>query len=247
MAKRSKKAEQGAFTFVGWGGKRPDAGRAARSARSSVPHGEREGFSRHVPIHVTLRLRRGLPSLREKAFFDVALAALSLSAFGLFFRIVEFSVQGNHLHLIIEAADAASLTIGIKSFTVRFAKALNRKLGRHGPVFADRFHTHVLRTPREVRHALLYVLGNARKHATEAGRILPPDWIDPRSSGPWFRGWADADPRQMLETPKPVAHAKTWLLSIGWLKHGRPLSTRESSASNGGKALTAAAEPVSVG
>lgn len=175
---------------------------------------------------MTLRFRAGLPSFRGDELFAVVLRALTESAFGLFFRIVDFSVQKNHLHLLVEASDTRSLTTGMKSFVSRLSKAVNAHLRRRGPVMADRYHLHVIDSPREARAAYVYLFGNARKHAREAGILIPADWVDPRSSGGWFDGWADAPPNALRNDPKPVATARTWLLRVGWRRHGL-LSVRE--------------------
>lgn len=226
---RKPKRTQGEFRFIGWGGKRRGAGRKRRSSRSNDDHLGRETLTREFPAHLTLRLQPGLPSLREKALFEVVLRALSASAFGLFFRIVEYSVQRNHIHLLIEAADTQSLTTGVKSLVGRLSRAINLALNRTGPVLADRYHLHVIKTPWEARHALVYLFGNARKHAREAGVPVPEGWIDPRSSAPWFRGWSDVDETKLRTDPKPVAEARTWLLRAGWRKHGL-LSVNEAPA-----------------
>ena len=81
------------------------------------------------------------------------------------FRLVHFSVQRDHLHLLAEAHDRRALGRGMQGLAIRVAKAVNRRLDRHGKVFGDRYHAHALRTPRETRSALRYVLSNIRKHA----------------------------------------------------------------------------------
>lgn len=184
-------------------------------------------MAREFAAHVTIRLQSGLPSLRDLAMFEVVLAALTASAFGLFFRIVEYSVQRNHVHLLIEASDSISMTAGMRATGVRLAAAINSHLGRRGPVIADRFHWREIKSPRDARNALLYVLNNARKHALEAGVPIPIDWIDPRSSAAWFTGWSDAEPKQLRSDAKPVANARTWLLTTGWRKFWPLISVRE--------------------
>jgi len=92
---------------------------------------------------------------------------------------------------------------------------MNRLWGRRGRVFADRHHDRILRSPREVRHALRYVLNNARKHGVYFGERQP----DPYSSGRWFDGWKDHV--SQLEVVAPLARARTWLLTRGWRRHGR--------------------------
>ena len=135
------------------------------------------------------------------------------------FRIVHYSVQKNHVHLLLEAASAMDLASGLKSVVARFARAVNRVFRRVGQVLADRCHVHVLRTPHEVRNAIAYVLLNARRHLAKAGRAVPRlAAIDPASSGRWFEGWAE---RLMPAPDLPaVEPARTWLLRTGWRRHG---------------------------
>jgi REP element-mobilizing transposase RayT len=128
------------------------------------------------------------------------------------FRIVHFSVQRDHVHLIVEAHDRAALTHGMRGLTIRAALAVNRALARRGRVWADRYHARELKTPREVRSAIAYVLLNRRKHDARA-----PRGVDPCSSGAWFNGWRS---RQPLSEDSPVAAPRTWLATVGWRRAG---------------------------
>ena len=117
-------------------------------------------------------------------------------------------------------ASVSDLASGMKSIGSRLARAVNRVFGRTGPVLADRSHLHVLRTPREVRNAIAYVLMNARRHAAKLGRRLSREaGIDPASSGRWFAGWRSAV-AAARDVPA-VAEPRTWLLLVGWLRAGR--------------------------
>jgi REP element-mobilizing transposase RayT len=143
------------------------------------------------------------------------------------FRLVHYSIQANHAHLIVEADGPNALGRGMKALGARLARAANRVFDRSGPVLADRYHVRVLRTPREVRNALAYVLLNARRHASKAGRKLSRAFqADPASSGRWFDGWrfaiASASEAAGLQRrqPRPVSPPKTWLLSLGWRDWG---------------------------
>lgn len=107
-----------------------------------------------------------LRSRRSLAVFERALAAVNRRPD---FGVVHFSVQGNHLHLVVEARDRAAISGGVRALGIRLALGLNGMMGRRGPVFADRFHAHVLRTPAEARNALAYVLDNFRGHAVRRG------------------------------------------------------------------------------
>ena len=107
----------------------------------------------------------------------------------------------------------------MQGLLVRVAKALNRAWERRGKVLSDRYHARILRSPREVRYALVYVLQNARKHGAQI------TGIDAFSSGPWFGGWLDRVARGV----RPIAAARSWLLTTGWLRGGL-LSTHEAPA-----------------
>jgi hypothetical protein len=135
------------------------------------------------------------------------------------FRLVHFSIQGNHVHMIVEATSARDLACGLKSVVSRFGRAVNRVFRRAGQVLGDRSHVQVLRTPREVRSAIAYVLLNARRHLAKAGRPLPRTGrIDPASSGRWFRGWFGGSGG--TTDPPAVAQPRTWLLAAGWRRLG---------------------------
>jgi len=161
-----------------------------------------------------MRLREGLASLRRRDELRVLMGAFGAGREGGGFRLVHYSVQANHLHLIVEARSRHALSRGLQGLGVRVARALNRLWRRVGGVFADRYHGHILKSPREVWNALRYVLCNARKHGGWLSRSRP----DPCSSGPWFDGWRDGPPRR--EGSRQVARAHTWLLRKGWRRHG---------------------------
>jgi REP element-mobilizing transposase RayT len=122
-----------------------------------------------MPLHVTLRMAPHVYNLRSRRSFRVIEAALRLGGDRFHVRVIEFSVQGNHIHLLVEAPNRRALARAIQGLSIRVAKGLNRMMGRAGRVFDDRYHARVLRTPTEVRHAIHYVRDNARKHAAQRG------------------------------------------------------------------------------
>jgi hypothetical protein len=144
--------------------------------------------------------------------FDAVRSALA-AASGQTYRVLQFSIQADHVHLVVEADGGIDLIRGCQGLAVRLARAVNRVLGRRGAVWADRYHARDLRTPREVRRALVYVLQNWFKHVPEACGF------DSRSSAAWFTGWRTPVPR--APGPMPVQVARTWLARTGWLRHGR--------------------------
>ena len=109
----------------------------------------------------------------------------------------------------------------MKSISARLARAVNRMYKRRGPVLCGRYHLRVLKTPREVRHALAYVLLNARKHWRERHGQAPTVRIDAASSGRWFDGWKSGALSAGAREPPEVASPHSWLLRVGWRRHGR--------------------------
>ena len=128
------------------------------------------------------------------------------------FRLLQFSVQSDHLHLLVEADEPTRLARGVQGLAVRTAKAINRVLRRRGAVWAERYHAHALKTPREVRNALIYVLNNFRKHVPGARGL------DPRSSAAWFTGWCGVVATVVGRSP--VAAPRTWLGAVSWRRRG---------------------------
>jgi REP element-mobilizing transposase RayT len=228
-------------------GARAGAGRPRKGKSAGVSHLRRPSLSRHHPLHVTLRLAAGLPSLRTQALFCGVRGALAQGQERFGFRLVHFSVQSNHLHLIAEAADRRALSRGVQGLSVRVARAVNGQLQRKGRLFADRYHARALSTPRAVRYALRYVLLNARKHHGTPGgtaRVARPSsvehgattvpfgFIDSRSSAPWFSGFrrpgelafgvteARTEWRASSDLEAPVVKPRTWLLRVGYRRQG---------------------------
>ena len=202
-----------------WGGRRDGAGRK----RGPEPRTDPKARPRlpSLPCHVTLKVRRGLPSLRTLRLVRELEHSFAAACERGRFRLVQYSIQRDHLHAIVEATSARDLASGMKSIAARFARAVNRVFHRSGAVLADRYHLHVLRTPREVRRALSYVLMNARRHLAKLGRNVPRvAEIDPASTGRWFTGWRAGVASRASEEPRPVAVPRTWLLALGWRRHG---------------------------
>lgn len=217
VIKMAEKSRQLALPLHTHGGRRPGAGRKP-GPRPIVPRVAREPLASRYPVHVTLRVLEQVPSLRQEPMCSTLLEALAAGSDRLGMRVVHYSVQGDHLHLIVEARDATSLQRGVQGLSIRIAKALNRIMDNKGKVFADRYHARILRTPREVRAALVYVLGNAHKHERAKGQRLVG--VDPRSSGPWFDGWRNGTVVGRAAGPRASVPAGTWLLQTGWRRHG---------------------------
>jgi len=126
------------------------------------------------------------------------------------FRVVHFSIQDDHVHMIVEAADERSLSRGVQGLAIRLARRVNTMLGIRGGFWGERFHSRELAWPRAVRNAIVYVLMNAKKHGFDFD-------VDPCSSAPWFDGFVEHAPR---DGPSPTRESATWLGATGWRRRG---------------------------
>ena len=194
------------------GGARLGAGRKPRAAHlRRTPHRARPVHRKAHPVHITLRA--GTRSLRTQQVARTLLIALREGNRD-WFRVVHYSIQESHVHLIAEAEDAASLASGVRGLMVRIARRVNRLLHRRGRFWADRWHGRALEGPRQVRNALVYVLQNHKKHTQSAS-------LDPLSSAASFDGFASVIPDGFRGVGPPwVVAAKTWLLAKGWRRRG---------------------------
>jgi REP element-mobilizing transposase RayT len=183
---------QGELAFPNsWGGRREGAGRPRKRGKRNVEHRVRPVVAKRFPVHVSVRMGRAVRNLRKLPCLRVIEKAFNAAQgrFGL--RLCHFTVQSNHLHLIVETTDRVALSRALKGLGVRVAKGLNRLMGRSGQVIEDRYHAHILKTPAEVRSAVIYALGKLQKH----------------------RGGAGWDPYCSLARADLVVEPRTWLLA----------------------------------
>jgi REP element-mobilizing transposase RayT len=218
------------------GGHREGAGRPPKNGHASEKHQVRERFAARHPISITIRIERAVGQMRRRRAYQAIRRALRVSLGRTDFRVIHISLQPQHIHLVVEAASAEALAKGMQGLQISAARRLNAAISfergtkRTGRVFSDRYHARVLKTPREVRNAINYVLNNWRHHGLDRGFESMFWEIDPFSSAGGFAGWSNLTstdtPRDDLDEPDgsrpslPTAVPQSWLLNVGWMKHG---------------------------
>ena len=218
-----------------------------KERRARMPHRTRPAFEARKPIHITIRVDEVIGRLRTRdAYMAIREAAITVMKRE-DFRIVHLSIEGTHIHLLVEADHRDALSRGMRAFEGSAAKHLNAafsktggwwerkraaRLGhalskrRKGRVFSDRYHETFIKNPKQARHALAYVLNNWRRHREDRGERARGWLIDPFATGWAFDGWRErADTPfawKLRETyqPIPVRMPRSWLLSTGWRRYG---------------------------
>src|SRR5258705_477625 len=161
--KARKGAQQQAFVFRTWGGARKGGGRRPSGRKRGVSHLPRPVLKHRFPVHVTWRMRGDVWNLRAQRCLGPLRTAFWKSAKDSF-RVVHYSVMGNHIHLMVEAQDRRTLSLGMQGLGVRVARALNKVMERKGHVLKERYHARILRSPTEVKRVRVYLLDNAKHH-----------------------------------------------------------------------------------
>ncbi|MEO7732882.1 MAG: transposase [Kofleriaceae bacterium] len=167
------------------GGKRKGAGRKPTHGRAGAPHKKRDEIDGRDVLHVVLRAVSGVGSLRRREVYK-AVRAASATAAGTEarrgrFRIVQLSIQHDHIHMLVEAESTEALASGMQGFQISAARHINSALRaggrrRRGSVFADRYHLVVIRSPKQARHVLAYVMNNWRKHGEDRSGLAATGW-----------------------------------------------------------------------
>lgn len=202
------------------GGRRVGAGRK-KTLEKSPNHVTRSELSTKHGVHTSLRCVRGIPSLRNRGIYEgvrcVLLRFLELDDF----RIVHISIQRNHLHFVVEAANKRALARGMQTLAIQLARAINEQWDRSGKVFAYRYGAKQIKTYRYARNVLAYVLNNWRRHRADIYEGCELNFLDQFSSGVSFNGWTmEFGPPTFAYVPLPVSPPKTYLLREGWKQYG---------------------------
>ena len=208
-------------------------GRPKSGLRASERHKTREPLNTRTPVHVVIRVTDEVGGLRKKRAFVAIREGLITILKRTDFRVVHLSIQATHVHLLVEADNAEALSRGMQGFQISAAKHLNAELvdpetgkRRRGTVFADRYHATQIRSPRAARNTLSYILNNWRKHREDRAAFTRKWRVDPFSSAVSLVDWRElAGQPWAWRQPRnadvlPVAPAETWLLRIGWKRHG---------------------------
>ena len=205
--------------------RRPGAGRPKKAFGASERHAKRAKLDSRFPVHAIVRVEKDVGSLRTARAFRAMRRAVETSKARTDFRAVEISLQRNHIHLVVEAANEIALARGMQSLQISAARHLNRALKRSGRVFVDRYHARILKSPTEVRRVLNYVMNNWRHHDEDRGMETMFWDVDYYSSGPHFRGWKEGAPDLHPKyQPLQMCAPDTWLLRDGWTRGGGPIS-----------------------
>lgn len=140
------------------GGRRPKHDKGIR-------HIKRPEIKRLTSLHLTVKILKDKAGIKNKQTLALLKHAI-LKARKKGLRIIHFTLEYDHVHLLVEANDNEVLGRGMMVFGVTMAKGINRLKSIKGTVYKHRYHFRKINSPRELKNVLHYIFNNGIKHKT---------------------------------------------------------------------------------
>lgn len=148
---------------------RKGAGRPAK-VDIGIRHIRRERLGKPSALHLTIKVRENKADIQNKKILKALHHAIKRARLQRL-KVIHYTLEYNHAHLVVEAADNRILHKGMQAFGISLAKAINKMKQAKGTVYKHRYHFRKLRSRREVKNALQYVWGNGIKHKRAMSRF----------------------------------------------------------------------------
>lgn len=146
-----------------------NAGRKAIHDKG-IRHTPREVISKPSPLHLTVKLKRA--DIQNKVVLRILKHAIYRSRLqGV--RVVHFSLEHDHVHLYVECGNNFVLGKAMKAFGVTFVRGINKFKRSKGQLYKYRYHLRILKSAREVKNVINYILKNGIKHGRTLKVINP--------------------------------------------------------------------------
>lgn len=147
------------------------AGRPAIHDRG-IRHIARDEIKKLTPLHLTIKIEKDKAGLKNK-FILKSLHSSIKKARKIGLKIIHYTLEYDHVHLLVETDNKTALARGMQSFGISFSKSINKIKKAQGKVFKTRYHYRKLKTPAEVKNVFNYIFGNSLKHKKAISIVSP--------------------------------------------------------------------------
>jgi REP element-mobilizing transposase RayT len=137
-----------------------------------IRHIEREVIKKDTVLHLTLKIEKNKANLKNKSILKALQQSIKKARL-LGLKVIQYTLEYDHVHLLVESSDKISLGKGMQSLGISFSKKINKIKKQNGKVFKTRYHFRKLSTPREIKNVLNYILGNGVKHKESSSIVSP--------------------------------------------------------------------------
>jgi REP element-mobilizing transposase RayT len=146
--------------------------RAGRPAihDSGIRHTRRFRLKKPSSLHLTIKVKENKADIQNKRILKTLHYAIRRARLkGL--KIVHYTLEYNHVHLLVESVDNKILHKGMQAFGITIAKAINKIKRTKGAVYKNRYHLRVIDSPRQLKNVLHYIFSNGVKHKRTKSQI----------------------------------------------------------------------------
>ncbi len=157
MKKIRKNAQMTLFNLKG-------AGRPALND-PGIRHTKRPLLKKPTSLHLTVKIKKNKAEIKNKSVLAILKRSI-LNARRQGLRVIHYSLEYDHVHLLIEADNNHILGKGMQAFGVTFSKAINRLKKLTGEVYKHRYHFRRISSSKELKNVMNYIFTNGVKHKT---------------------------------------------------------------------------------
>jgi len=140
------------------------AGRPARND-PGIRHTKRPHLKRPSSLHLTVKIKKNKAEIKNKSVLAILKRSI-LNARKQGLRVIHYSLEYDHVHLLIEADNNLILGKGMQAFGVTFSKAINRLKKLAGEVYKHRYHFRRISSCSELKNVMNYIFNNGLRHKT---------------------------------------------------------------------------------
>lgn len=138
------------------------AGRPASNDKG-IRHTRRERITKQSALHFTIKVRENKADIKNKRLLKILHHAIKRARLKKL-KVLHYSLEYNHVHLLVEARDNQIIHQGMQAFGISFAKAINKIKFLKGRVYKNRYHFRKITSLRDYKNVLLYIFRNGIKH-----------------------------------------------------------------------------------
>ena len=128
-----------------------------------IRHIERPKFQRVRSFHLTIKVKKNKADIQNKKILKALHHAIKRARLK-DLKIIHYTLEYNHVHLLVEAYNNSVLHSGMQALGISFAKAVNRVKSTKGTVYKHRYHLRQISSPRDLKNVLHYIFHNGIKH-----------------------------------------------------------------------------------
>lgn len=146
--------------------------RAGRPAKNDpgIRHSSRMKFSKLTSFHLTIKVRENKADIQSKKLLKALHHAIARARLKNL-KVIHYTLEYNHVHLLVETNDHRILHAGMQALGISFSKAINKVKSLKGHVYKHRYHQRKIGSARELKNVLLYIFNNGKKHKRTNKRI----------------------------------------------------------------------------